>query len=326
MTSGRAGGKSREKSANGEKADHLFSNRDFGHPRCPMVKPIKDWTITKCILVFTGTAILTIGCVKATTPNTSAIYRIPSISNQRQTLPEKSKSQTQYEFPGSAQILFVKVNDIDNVLAIEIGRLPEFQGQISDLEVRSLSRFLDLLIISSPQEKSNLKKLLEVGKPNFRRYCSPLQAIFWLLEKEDYNTKESPFSYSLNTLLKKSWKFSEKDRWDDYDIVTDRLNAPELVSFYEIRQFYYETHPGEPANSYWLFKSKKGDCKDVTAFSVYCLKKGGYKAREYPVPSPTGLTVPHWVTLFEVDGNEYIMDNGRPDTKGIVPFSKYSPF
>jgi hypothetical protein len=290
-----------------------------------MARPIKGWNITKCILVFTSTAIITTGCATATKPNTSAIYKIPALSDQQQSLPDKSKSQTQYELPLSAQRLFVQVHNIDNVLAMEIGKLPEFQGQISDLQVRSLSRFLDLLIASSPQEKSNLKKLLEVGKPNFRRYCSPLQSIFWLLEKEDYKQKESPFSYSLNTLLKKSWNFSETNHWDDYNVVTDRLNAPELVDYYELRQFNYESRPGQSGNSYALFKYKTGDCKDVTAFTVYCLKKGGYKAMEYKVPSPTGNPY-HMVTLFEVDGVDYIMDNGRPDTKGVVPYSKYSPF
>jgi len=292
-----------------------------------MARPIKGWNITKCILLFTGTAILTTGCATATNPNTSAIYKIPALSNQQQSPPDKSKSQTQYEMPLSAQALFVQVHNIDNVLAMEIGKLPEFQGQITDLQVRSLSRFLDLLIASSPQEKSNLNKLLELGKPNFRRYCSPLQSIFWLLEKEDYNQKENPFSYSLNTLLKKSWNFSETNRWDDYGVVTDRLNAPELVDYYELRQFnyYHNSTPGYIGNSYLLFKTNKGECRDVTAFTVYCLNKGGYKAREHKVQSPTGKSY-HMVTLFEVDGIEYIMDNGRPDTKGIVPYSKYSPF
>ena len=290
-----------------------------------MARPIKDWKIIKSILVFTSIAILTTGCATATKPNTSAIYKIPALSNQEKSLPDKSKSQIQYEMPLSTQTLFVQVHNIDNVLAMEIGKLPEFQGQITDLQVRSLSRFLDLLIASSPQEKSNLKNLLEVGKPNFRRYCSPLQSIFWLLEKEDFNQKESPFSYPLKTLLKISWNFSEANRWDDYEVVTERLNAPELVDYYELRQFNYESRPGQPGNSYWLFKSKTGDCKDVTAFTVYCLTKGGYKAREHKVQSPTG-NPSHRVTLFEVDGNDYIMDNGRTDTKGIVPFFQYSPF
>jgi len=290
-----------------------------------MARPIKGWNITKCILVFASTAFLTTGCATATKPNTSAIYKIPALSDQQKSLPDKSKSQTQYEMPLSAQTLFVQVHNIDNVLAMEIGKLPEFQGQITDLQVRSLGRFLDLLIASSPQEKSNLKKLLEVGKPNYRRYCSPLQSIFWLLEKEDYNQKENPFSYPLKTLLKKSWNFSETNRWDDYEVVTDRLNAPELVDYYELRQFNYYSRPGQLGNSYFLFKTKTGDCKDVTDFTVYCLNKGGYKAMEHKVQSPAG-NPSHRVTLFEVDGVDYIMDNGRTDTKGIVLYSEYSPF
>ena len=262
--------------------------------------------------------VITIGCATTNTPNYSAINRVPSLTNKPQQFSVKSKSQTQYALPLSAQNLFFELYKKDPVVALEIGKLPEYQGQIGDLQVRSLSRFLDILIAASTEEKSNLRKFLEVGKPEYRRYCSPLQAIFWLLEKEEYNSKISPLTYSLDTLLKNSWNFHERDRWKDYEVVTDRLNAPELIIFYEIRQFNYEFRRDPNGNPYTLFKTKTGHCIDTAEFTVYCLRKNGYDASTYKVV--TSDPWPHVTTLAVIDGNRFIVDNWP---FGIVPLSQY---
>jgi len=269
--------------------------------------------------------VLATGCATTNAPNISAIHKAPTLNHQLQSPTADSKNQNRNELPLPAQNLFLKIYKIDPAVASEIGKLPEYQGQVADLQIRSLGRFLDLLTTASVDEKSNLRKLLEIGKPEYRRYCSPLQAIFWLLEKEEYNPKESPLKYSLNTLLKYSWKFSENERWQDFEVVTDRLNAPELINYYEIRQFKYEFRSDSSGNPYTLFRTKTGHCVDVSEFTVYCLNKGGYTASIRVVdPVPGGRGPYHVVTLFEVDGNSFIMDNGRPLKYGIVPFSKYS--
>ena len=268
--------------------------------------------------------ILAIGCAITvkTQPNISAVYRVPALNNKLPPLSTKFQSTARQGFPLSVQASFQRLYDIDPEVTLEVGRLPEFQGQVGELQGLSLSRFTDLLANAFPLEKVNLREFLKVGQPRFRRYCSPLQAVFWLLEKEEYDPKESPLKYSLNTLLRKSWKFSEQDRWRDYEIVTDRLNAPELIDYYELKQFKYQDKGYE--SPYHLFKTNLGHCRDVTAFTVYCLQKGGYRAWHLRVASSSGYYPDHTVTLFELDGKKFIMDNGRPLKLGIVPFEQYN--
>jgi hypothetical protein len=125
--------------------------------------------------------------------------------------------------------------------------------------------------------------------------------------------------------LHQAWDFSEQGRWKDLEVVTDRLNAPELIDFYEKNRFFYSLRLDHSDRSFALFKTNKGNCADVTYFTVYCLRKAGYKAYDHHVASPSGYAY-HHVTLFEMNGEEYIMDNGRPDKRGIVPLKNYSPF
>lgn len=274
--------------------------------------------------------IVTFGCATTTKPKTSVIYNIHDISKQLPPL-VNSKSVTKDELPRNIQNLFIKLYELDPVVAVEIGRLPEYQYNIGDIQEIALRRFIDLLGKSSPDELNNLKELLKIGKPEFRRYCSPLQAIIWLLEKDEYDSMENPLKYDLNTLLKKSWNLNllsrgEKNRWNDFDVVTERLNAPYLVDFYEQNQFFYEfsRKAGDlTANRYSLFKTKHGDCIDVTDFEVYCLRMGGYSAFVHNVGHiPGGYGSFHVVTLFEIDGRKYVMDNGRPWPLGIMPYNK----
>lgn len=279
------------------------------------------------VILIISLVILPIGCATITIKtrsNISALYRVPALIKKLPPLSTPLPSTAQQELPLPVQVLFQRLYDIDPDVTLEAGKLPEFQGQVSELQALSLSRFTDLLANASPVEKANLGKFFKIGQPAFRRYCSPLQAVFWLLEKEEYNSKESPLTYSLNTLLRKSWRFSEQDRWRDYEIVTDRLNAPELINYYEWNRFkYYVGSDGKEA-PYHLFKTNLGHCRDVTAFTVYCLQKGGYRAWPLRVASPSGLYPDHALTLFEVDGKKFIMDNGRPDKVGIIPYGQYN--
>jgi len=297
---------------------------------------MKKWL--KCLnfrqkIVLCGILIFLFGCATSTRPNISVLYQIPELQNQLPLLPAGSKSVAMGPLPSEVQTLFQQLYSLDPGLALEVGKLPEFQDEVGKKQILALSRFTQLISNAIPKEKSNLENLLKVGKPEVRRYCTPLQAIFWLLEKNEYNPKESPLNCNwpskifLNALLTNGWDFSEKDRWKDYKVVTDRLNAPELVDYYEKRRFIYVFRNDNVGRPYWLFKTNRGQCADVTAFTVDCLKKGGYKAWNYDVVSPRGRSFPfHHVTRFVMDGKHYIMDNGRSDKRGIVPLDKYSPF
>jgi len=234
----------------------------------------------------------------------------------------------------------------DSGLALEVAKLPEFQNGVDEKNMVALARFTELVTEASGEEKAKLGRLLEVGFPNKRAYCAPLQALIWLIEKDESGkgTALSPLRLSLEELLDQAWDFSQRDRWKKFGTVIERLNAPELVNYYQRKQLRYDWEgkvfralkrgrddPGDPR---YLFQYKEGTYRDFAAFAVYCLKKGGYQTKvllvKNPDPRPAASGTKHKVCLFEGnDGKKYIIDNGRPDMlrrRGIVPLEEYSPF
>jgi len=311
------------------------------------LKSIGRSTFLFCVL----TLALIVGCsatAPVKVPNISALYRVPILQKQLPPLAEKSRPLTQEPLPETAVHLFKQLYALNPSVALEVGKLPEFQGNIGEKQILALTKFIDLIQNATEPEKANLESFLEVGKPASGQYCTPLQAIFWILERGKPRTSPTmqeieyfqlakignrpginPLDYSLEELLAQAWDFSEQDRWKDYEMVTDRLNSPELLNYYERVRFIYEikegridpyTYAGSPKK---LFKSNRGFCMDVSAFTAYCLQKGGYKVWKRNV-HPSGYL--HEVCFFEDNDKEYIMDNGRPDKflrRGIIPSKEY---
>jgi hypothetical protein len=255
-------------------------------------------------------------------PNLSALYRMPEIKIK---LPSFSTDVKSAEEPFSEIVreLFQQLYLLDPVVALEVGKLPEFQGKVGEKQILALSKFVDLVSDITPKQRSNLDAFLKVGKPKVRPYCTPLQAVFWLLEEKEKLLEPSPLDFSLEKVLVYAWVVSssfDEARWGDLRVVTDRLNAPCLINYYQQTNFMYVSH-GECSGSVKsIFSSKKGCCSDYTAFSVYCLKKAGYEAMAIKVVSPTGRAY-HVVCEYEDDGKLYIMDNSSfssTNGKGIL--------
>jgi hypothetical protein len=235
-----------------------------------------------------------------THPNPSSIDRVPN---------------------SEAKALLQQLDSMDSDLALEVGRLPEFQEDINEPQVKALTRFIDLITNVSKPEKANLDKLLQTGYPNVRKYATPLQAIFWVLEKK---ADENILRYSLAELLNKAWDFSDP-RWEDFETVTDRLNAPRLLNYYEKKRFQYGPRTEHAGNPRWLFQANVGMCDEITLFTMICLRKGGYKAADFnPSKFNTDAYQDHHVTLFKgKSGRLYVMDNGRRCKKGVLMLSEY---
>jgi hypothetical protein len=220
-----------------------------------------------------------------------------------------------------ARDLCLQLYNIDPDVAMEVNKLPEFQGKIGDLQIQALGRFLKVLANASYGEKANLTRFLSSGFPKVRKYSAHLQGIFWVLEKED---NENILTYSLETLLNKAWDFSDS-RWEDYETVTDRLNTPRLIDYYQRKRFVFVPYPEHPWNPRGLFKTNKGSCIEFTSFALVCLKKAGYKAAVYNPPWKSDeFPGFHQTTLFRgKSGQFYVMDNGRFDPKGLMSFARY---
>lgn len=220
-----------------------------------------------------------------------------------------------------ARDLCLQLYDLDSDVAAEVNKLPEFQGRIGAPQIEALTRFLKVMGNASYAEKANLNRLLSGGQPKVRKYSAPLQAIFWVLEKRE---DENVLTYSLETLLDKAWDFSDP-RWEDYETVTDRLNTPRLIDYYERKRFVFIPYPEYPWDPRWLFKTNRGSCIEFTSFSLVCLRKAGYKASVYNLPWKSDESTNfHQVAIFKgKNGRFYVLDNGRPNPKGLVSFTRY---
>jgi len=264
-------------------------------------------------------------------PNISAIYRIEALAQQLPALPGKRKLAAQESLPEPARIAFQRLFGVQRTLALEAGRLPAFQREIKEREVVALVRFTDLFENAAPEQKTNLESLLRIGFQQSRRYSSPLEAILWTLERDDYDRNKPILQLPLEKLLDVAWDFSDRRRWEDYEAVTDRLSAPELLNYYQRIRFVYESKSGKrdafTGDARGLFASNVGNCYDHADFAAYCLEKAGYKTSVVGVhPSQPRY---HVVCQFEADGKSYFVDNGRPDKflrRGITPKEEYEMY
>ena len=301
-------------------------------------------------------------------------------------------SETDENFLTVKSIL-TEISSRNELLAIELGKLPELQDGVSIKEKYALENVANFHNKHQAIFDKAFGEMHEAGIPEVRKYCSPLQAFFWLAEDRRLSEKNNPLvNYSLENLLREAWNFdfgtymSEKQihdivngiidknekkqyleniqrrdkgliqiyllndykwkpeifsekvkkiikslirnpRWQSFSIVAERLNAPELIDYYErtsrMHWVDWRTLPSPSVSPWYVFKYKKGDCVSITGFTIHCLRKGGYKAQEIRVSSPSGKYPFHAVCLFKQHGEKYIMDNGRSSKMGIVPYERY---
>jgi len=296
-------------------------------------------------------------------------------------------------FPGPYSFGFNELADKNRFLAQELAKLPELQDGISEEEETALDILAEQYNANPDKFDYMFKQMYNVGIPRVRKYCSPLQALFWMAEEGLLHTTNDLISnYSLDKLLSKAWYFGppavsdmeileiingindakirqqyldyrkhvgnsrlqkilmvdlkhikhvvskdarkiikslkiENPKWSDFVTVTERLNAPELVDYYEQRRFEYVREV--PASNkigypHWVFKNNKGNCIYITSFTIYCLKKGGYKAWDQRIPSEAPGVYYHSITAFYWNEKKYVMDNGRRGFKaGIKTWEKY---
>lgn len=67
----------------------------------------------------------------------------------------------------------------------------------------------------------------------------------------------------------------KRSRWKLFYSVADRLNAPELASYYIDKYFFFRKTPAN--GEYFTFFSKKAQCTDATYFAQFMLKRAGYQ-------------------------------------------------
>ena len=249
-------------------------------------------------------------------------------------------------FAGPYPQCFNELSAKNQLLANELAKLPEFQDGISNDENKALGKLVMLHNKSTSSFNKAFNEMYKTGLPDVRKYCSPLQAFFWLAEDGKIKLiNEILESYSIDRLLYKAWEQGIKgdyleissdkiheiaknisgkegtyvpdnvstdvlkkiiiynyfenpriftknhkelmlkalnnkfnNRWNDFDTVIDRLNAPELLDYYINKNFSYKknwVNSHTPKNT---FLHNWGDCDDLAVFGKYILRKAGYQA------------------------------------------------
>lgn len=230
-----------------------------------------------------------------------------------------TKPNTPYPGPYPSRFNELSVNN--PLLAQELSKIPEIQDGISDEDTMALEQICMFYNKNQKAFNSAFEQMYEVGNPVIRKFCTPLQALHWLalddrLEQIDIS------EYTLVALLNEAWykrgfEYDGMGRWDDFGDVTERLNSPKLVDYYESRNFSYKKirlrSLEEYKNPYHIFRMKQGECWLYTAFSVYCLRKAGYQAHAITVYHGKSQYPNHVTcTFIDKDGKEYILDNSLP--------------
>lgn len=108
-------------------------------------------------------------------------------------------------FQGPYPARYYELADKNPLLAKELGKLPEFQDGISGSEASALEHIVELYNTNPNSFNDGFEQMYQVGKPEVRKYCSPLQAVFWLAEDGVLNEYNPLVDYSLEELLIPTW-------------------------------------------------------------------------------------------------------------------------
>jgi len=172
-----------------------------------------------------------------------------------------------------------------------------------------------------------MKDMVLAGEGD-HRFSAAMQALLWGYLDGSFGVGDNPFGdyRSVVHFVKPIWGDMKGERWDEFGEVTSRLSLPELVDYYERKNFSYEYYRGPLRSVQQVFKDKRANCYDTTEFTVWCLRKGGYRAGSMVIQ---GAFEGHNVTYYKDKGKWFVMDNGGRWHAGIKgPFDslKDSPY
>ncbi|MBU1583570.1 MAG: transglutaminase-like domain-containing protein [Proteobacteria bacterium] len=324
-------------------------------------------------------ALLISGCVgKKNTPNPSLI--------SMNSLGLKDGRRT------AAKAVLKEIEAKNRFLALELGRLPEFQDDVSDLEISGLNNLKHYYLLDPKGFDTAFEQMDAIGKKENRKYCTLLQAVFWLSMEYEFTVDNNPIHpYSFKEILSKAWtneprvdkdtiekmvdaiqsesireqykeKLAKKNRyilysltrlseqspevlapwvpamlrnsrrdhlWNNYDLVIDRLNSPEIVDYYVQKHITYSNYWEIPGYNYrtpsaqYVFKNKTGDCLYTSHFIVTALARSGYSAMIVKKPPLRMTDAWHAVAVFESEKGKFIIDDGKVYPRGIIKYSDY---
>jgi len=105
-----------------------------------------------------------------------------------------------------AKKILAEIKEKNSLLALELAKLPELKTTISIKKMESLKNILTLYEIDPLAFNSAFDKMYKEGIPEIRKFCTPLQALFWLSGKVQFSKQNNPLlNYDLESLLDEAW-------------------------------------------------------------------------------------------------------------------------
>jgi hypothetical protein len=151
---------------------------------------------TKISLLIVCISLILSSCSAATSPKASGVsenYNPPEGSRENINIVEAKKA-------------LAKIGEKNSLLALELAKLPELKKSISIKEVESLNNIIMIYEIDPTCFNIAFDKMYKEGIPETRKFCTPLQALFWLSGKVQFSKQNNPLlNYDLESLLNKAW-------------------------------------------------------------------------------------------------------------------------
>ena len=107
--------------------------------------------------------------------------------------------------------ILIELAQKNPLLVQELGKLPELQDEISETEAYALRNIVELYNIDQANFEKAFNEMYKIGLPEFRKFCTPLQALFWFAKKDIEETrKQLEEGFHLESLLAASWWFQKE--------------------------------------------------------------------------------------------------------------------
>jgi hypothetical protein len=85
-------------------------------------------------------------------------------------------------YPGPYPSRFNELAHKNKILAEELGKLPEIQDGISEKDTVALEKIIELYNDDPVSFEAAFNEMFKIGIPKVRKYCTPLQALYWMIE------------------------------------------------------------------------------------------------------------------------------------------------
>lgn len=126
-------------------------------------------------------------------------------------------------------------------LALEIRKLPEIIDGINKYEEAIIDKLLAVYEKYPDEFDHAFFEMDKTGKSAYRKYCTPLQALFWFAENEGVNELVYLVKdYKLKNLLSVSWIFQTKFEIEKLDI--SESQASHILAFVDKKTIWYAKH------------------------------------------------------------------------------------